>query len=45
MTRWPPVRSQEGEGGALDIRPSIKERLSAPEHLEPLPVADAAPKP
>ncbi len=40
-----PVRSQEGEGGALDIRPSLKERLSALEPLEPLPVAEAAPKP
>ena len=40
-----PVRSQEGEGGALDIRPSLKERLSALEPFEPLPVAEAAPKP
>ncbi|MDO8476124.1 MAG: hypothetical protein Q7W02_07980 [Candidatus Rokubacteria bacterium] len=40
-----PVRSQEGEGGALDIRPSLKERLSALDPLEPLPVAEAAPKP
>jgi Zn-dependent protease with chaperone function len=40
-----PVRSQEGAGGALDIRPSLKERLSALEPLEPLPVAEAAPKP
>jgi Zn-dependent protease with chaperone function len=40
-----PVRSQEGEGGALDIRPSLRERLSALEPLEPLPVAEAAPKP
>ena len=40
-----PVRGQEGEGGALDIRPSLKERLSALEPFEPLPVAEAAPKP
>lgn len=40
-----PVRSQDGKGGALDIRPSLKERLSALEPLEPLPVAEAAPKP
>ena len=40
-----PVRSQEGEGGALDIRPSLKDRLSALEPFEPLPVAEAAPKP
>ena len=40
-----PIRSQEGEGGALDIRPSLKERLSALEPLEPLAVAEAAPKP
>ena len=40
-----PVRGQEGEGGALDIRPSLKERLSALDPLEPLPVAEAAPKP
>jgi len=39
-----PVRSQEGEGGAMDIRPTLKERLSALEPLEPLPVAEAAPK-
>jgi Zn-dependent protease with chaperone function len=39
-----PVRSQEGEGGALDIRPSLKERLGALEPLEPLPVAEAMPK-
>jgi Zn-dependent protease with chaperone function len=38
-----PVRSQEGEGGVLDIRPSLKERLSALEPLEPAPVAEAAP--
>lgn len=40
-----PVRSQEGEGGAFDIRPSFNERLSALEPFEPLPVAEAAPKP
>jgi len=40
-----PVRSQEGEGGALDIRPSLKKRLSALDPLEPLPVAGAEPKP
>lgn len=40
-----PVRSQEGEGGAFDIRPSLKERLSALDPFEPLPVAEAAPKP
>jgi hypothetical protein len=38
-----PVRSQEG-GGAMDIRPTLKGRLSALEPLEPVPVADAAPK-
>ena len=38
-----PVRSQEG-GGAMDIRPTLKDRLSALEPLEPVPVADAAPK-
>jgi Zn-dependent protease with chaperone function len=40
-----PVRSQEGGGGAMDIRPTLKDRLSALEPLEPLPVAEAAPKP
>lgn len=40
-----PVKSQEGKGGALDTRPSLGERLSALEPLEPLPVAEAAPKP
>jgi Zn-dependent protease with chaperone function len=40
-----PVRSSNGEGGALDIRPALKERLAALEPLEPLPVAEAAPKP
>jgi Zn-dependent protease with chaperone function len=38
-----PVRSQEG-GGAMDIRPTLKDRLSALEPLEPVPVARAAPK-
>ena len=38
-----PVRSREGGGGAMDIRPTLKERLSALEPLEPAPVADAAP--
>jgi len=37
-----PVRSQEG-GGAMDIRPTLKERLSTLEPLEPATVADAAP--
>ena len=40
-----PVRSRDSEGGILDTRPSLKERLSALEPLEPLPVAEAAPKP
>ena len=40
-----PVRTQESSGGVLDIRPSLKARLSALEPLEPLPVAEAAPKP
>jgi Zn-dependent protease with chaperone function len=40
-----PVRSPEGEGGALDLRPTLKERLSALDPLEALPVAEAAPKP
>lgn len=39
-----PVRSQEG-GGAMDIRPTLKDRLSALEPLEPAPVAEAAPNP
>jgi Zn-dependent protease with chaperone function len=38
-----PVRSQEG-GGAMDIRPTLKDRLSALEPLEPVPVAHAASK-
>jgi len=40
-----PVRSPEGEGGALDFRASLKERLSALEPLEPMPVAEATAKP
>ena len=40
-----PVRNQDGEGGALDTRPTLQERLGALEPLEPVPVADAAPKP
>lgn len=39
-----PVRSQDGDGGAIDIRPTPEERLSAIEPFEPVPVADAAPK-
>ena len=38
-----PVRSQEASGGAMDIRPTVEERLSALEPLEPAPVANAAP--
>jgi hypothetical protein len=37
-----PVRSQKG-GGAMVIRPTLKDRLSALEPLEPVPVAEAAP--
>jgi Zn-dependent protease with chaperone function len=40
-----PVRSLDGEGGILDTRPSLEERLSALDPLEPLPLAEAAPKP
>jgi len=40
-----PVRSQGDEGGALDIRPTLKQRLSALEPLEPLPLAEVEPKP
>ena len=40
-----PVRSREGEGGVLDVRPALKERLGALEPLEPLPVAEAVPNP
>ena len=40
-----PVGSQEGRGGALDTRPTLQERLKALEPLEPVSVADAAPKP
>ena len=39
-----PVKSQDGNGGALDTRPTLSERLAALEPLEPVPVADAAPK-
>jgi Zn-dependent protease with chaperone function len=39
-----PVKSQDGNGGALDTRPTLPERLAALEPLEPVPVADAAPK-
>jgi hypothetical protein len=41
--REAPDRNQEG-GGAMDIRPTLKDWLSALEPLEPVPVADAAPK-
>ena len=40
-----PVRSQDGRGGALDTLPTLRERLSALEPLEPAPVANAAAKP
>ena len=39
-----PVRSQDGDGGALDTRPTLQDRLAALEPLEPVPVAEAAPK-
>lgn len=39
-----PVRSREGGGGAMNIRPTLKKRLSALDPLEPAPVAKAAPK-
>jgi hypothetical protein len=38
-----PVRSQEG-AGPMDIRPTLNDRLSALEPLEPVPVANAATK-
>jgi hypothetical protein len=38
-----PVRSQEG-GGPMDIRPTLNDRLSALEPLEPVPAANAATK-
>jgi Zn-dependent protease with chaperone function len=40
-----PVKSQGGDGGALDTRPTLQARLKALEPLESTPVADAAPKP
>jgi Zn-dependent protease with chaperone function len=40
-----PIKSQDGGGGALDTRPTLQARLRSLEPLEPLPVADAAPKP
>jgi Zn-dependent protease with chaperone function len=39
-----PVRSQDGGGGSLDTRPTLRDRLAALEPLEPVPVAEAAPK-
>lgn len=36
-----PVKSQEGSGGALDTRPTLRARLDALEPLEPAPVAEA----
>lgn len=36
-----PVKSQEGRGGALDTRPTLRARLEALEPLEPAPVAEA----
>lgn len=36
-----PVSSREGQGGVLDVRPTLKERLGALDPLEPLPVARA----
>ena len=38
-----PVSSQDGKGGTLDTKPTLKERLAALEPLESAPVADAAP--
>jgi Zn-dependent protease with chaperone function len=40
-----PVKSQEGSGGALDTRPTLKDRLAALEPLEPAPVAEAPSRP
>ena len=37
-----PVRSQDGDGGALDTRPTLQDRLGALEPVEPVPMADAA---
>jgi Zn-dependent protease with chaperone function len=39
-----PVKSQDGDGGLLDTRPTLQARLAALEPLEPVPVANAAPK-
>lgn len=39
-----PVKSQDDGGGALDTRPTLQDRLGALEPLEPVPVADAAPR-
>jgi Zn-dependent protease with chaperone function len=39
-----PVKNQDGDGGALDTRPTLQDRLGALDPLEPVPVADAAPK-
>jgi Zn-dependent protease with chaperone function len=36
-----PVKSQEGSGGVLDTRPTLRARLDALEPLEPAPVAKA----
>ena len=36
-----PVKSQEGRGGALDTRPTLRARLDALEPLEPAPIAEA----
>jgi len=40
-----PVKSQDGRGGALDTLPTLRERLSALEPLESVPVAEAAARP
>ena len=37
-----PVRSQDGDGGALDTRPTLQDRLGALQPVEPVPMADAA---
>jgi hypothetical protein len=39
-----PVKNQDGDGGALDTRPTLQARLTALEPLEPVPMAVAAPK-
>ncbi len=36
-----PVKSQEGRGGMLDTRPTLRARLDALEPLEPSPLAEA----